>query len=400
MGKVVAMINKETLRLIREKTQVSFDYLSKKNNQDVSVIEGWEDIGSPDCLPSILQAKKLAYSLHVPFAGLYMPPHLIPIPALPNLHNKRTMPGGVAIDNSRLNLAIIDILKAREFLIETSKELNRSFTLFSLAMTGSNVKKWADFIRSELSLSIQDQYKCSSPRQYYLYLRNKVENCGVFIQCFNGVPVEEVRGLAVYYDYLPVIGLNEKDRPPAKSFSIIHELVHLMKRASMVCNDMYEVKSTDQEEVFCNAVAGEVLVPEGALRRELHSYNSTEINLATVERIANRFSVSKEVIIRRMIDVAPPIITTSQYQAVNSEIQIKLQMQKEMNEEMEKAGIKLPFGISASRNAMDTNSHQIGRIILSGYEEGLFSRNDIARYLGINEKNATDYLIEVSKWNS
>lgn len=32
MSKVLALINKETLRLIREKTQVSFDYLSRMNN--------------------------------------------------------------------------------------------------------------------------------------------------------------------------------------------------------------------------------------------------------------------------------------------------------------------------------------------------------------------------------
>lgn len=154
MSKVLALINKETLRLIREKTQVSFDYLSRMNNKNASVIQEWEDTDNPDCLPSIPQAKKLAYSLHVPFAGLYMPPHLIPIPSLPNLHNKRTMPGGTTIDNSRLNLAIIDMLTAREFLIETSKELSISHTAFSLSMKGSNIKAWAGFIRSALDLSI------------------------------------------------------------------------------------------------------------------------------------------------------------------------------------------------------------------------------------------------------
>ena len=193
MSKVLALINKETLRLIREKTQVSFDYLSRMNNKNASVIQEWEDTDNPDCLPSIPQAKKLAYSLHVPFAGLYMPPHLIPIPSLPNLHNKRTMPGGTTIDNSRLNLAIIDMLTAREFLIETSKELSISHTAFSLSMKGSNIKAWAGFIRSALDLSIKDQYKCGSPRQYYLYLRKKVENAGALIQCFSGIPVEEVQ---------------------------------------------------------------------------------------------------------------------------------------------------------------------------------------------------------------
>ena len=400
MRTVHALINKETLRLIREKTQVSFEYLSKSTGKEISVLKEWEDSNNPVSLPTILQAKDLAYSLRVPFAGLYMPPHLIPIPALPNLHYKRTVPGGVQIDNSRLNLAIIDILREREFLIHTHEELNIPKTQFSMSMMGIGIKEWATYIRSYLKLNIEDQYRFRSSRQFYLYLRKKVEDTGVFVQCFSRVPVEEVRGIAVYYDYLPIVGLNDNDRPPAKSFSIIHELVHLMKHSSMVCNDMYDTRTNDQEEVFCNAVAGEVLVPEDELRHEMAPYSNMTISLSVVEKIADRFSVSKEVVLRRMLDVVPSFISQSQYQTINEEIQLKLKKDKEQIEEMKKAGIKPPFVSSPSRDAMDKNSHQIGSVLLSGYEEGVFSRNDIARHLGIGEKNVNDYLREVSKWNS
>ena len=400
MGKVRALINKETLRLIREKTQVSFEYLSRSTGQEIAVLKEWEDAGNPTLLPTIPQAKALAYSLRVPFAGLYMPSSLIPIPSLPSLHNKRSISGGTIIDNSRLNLAIIDILREREYLIKTDEELNLRGVCFSMSTTSTDIKEWASYIRKYLQLSITDQYRCPTTRQFYLYVRKKVEDAGAFVQCFSHVPVEDARGIAIYYDYLPVIGLNDDDRFPAKSFSIIHELVHLMKRKSTVCNDMYDSRSSDQEEIFCNAVAGEVLVPEVALRHEIAPYHSLEITLAVVEQIANRFSVSKEVILRRMLDVEPPFILHSQYQAINDEIQQNLKEEKERTEELKRAGIQPPYRSSQSRDAMDKNSNHLGSVLLSGYEEGLLSRNDISRHIGISEENVNKYLSEVAKWNS
>lgn len=400
MGKVLALINKKTLRLIHEKTQVSFAYLSKANDKDISVLKEWEDDDNLFSLPTIPQAKTLAYSLRVPFAGLYMPPELIPIPALPNLHNKRTMLGGGIIDNSRLNLAIIDILRERDFLINSYKELNIQNTPFSMSMVGNGVKEWSQYIRSYLNLTIIDQYKCPTFRQFYLYLRKKVEDAGVFIQCFSRVPVEDVRGISIYYKDLPVIGLNDDDRSPAKSFSIIHELVHLMKRSSTVCNDMYGAGMSDQEEVFCNAVAGETLVPENELRNKMASFDTSVISLEIIEKVAKQFSVSKDVIIRRLLDVTPHYITKAQYETINDEIQQKLREEKEKAGEMKLAGIKTDYKRLPYRDAMDKNSNQIGRILSSGYEEGLFSRNDIARHLGISDKNVLAYLREVSKWNS
>ena len=57
-------------------------------------------------------------------------------------------------------------------------------------------------------------------------MRQKVEGKGIFVHCFTGVDVEIVRGISIFNDTTPIIGLNDNDRYPAKTFSIIHELVH------------------------------------------------------------------------------------------------------------------------------------------------------------------------------
>jgi Zn-dependent peptidase ImmA (M78 family) len=51
--------------------------------------------------------------------------------------------------------------------------------------------------------------------------------------------LEIARAIALYDDKTPIIGINEEDRPPAKTFSIVHELTHLLNgshRFAMKCS--------------------------------------------------------------------------------------------------------------------------------------------------------------------
>ena len=124
------------------------------------------------------------------------------------------------------------------------------------------------------------------------------------MHCFVDVPIETARGIAIYESSLPIIGINDEDRPPAKSFTLIHELVHLFKRESSLCNDMNSSANTAKEEIFCNAVAGELLVPAQALRIILREHQFlAPYSVNDIQKIANRFSVSREVIIRRLLDM-------------------------------------------------------------------------------------------------
>ena len=222
---------------------------------------------------------------------------------LPQMRNLRTLPDAV-VDNSALNLAISDILSARDLLLESRRALKERTVKFGMSINcpDDNVIHWAREIRNSLGIDSNVQYKCQSTRQFYLYIRNVVENAGVFVHCFTGVDTEVARGFAIYDTTMPIIGLNNDDRYPAKTFSIIHELVHLIKRSSVICNDMIDSFSAQAEEVFCNAVAGEVLVPRVNLNKQLGSYTQSEIDLDVVSSLADKFSVSKEVICRRLLD--------------------------------------------------------------------------------------------------
>ena len=144
---------------------------------------------------------------------------------IPKMYNMRTIRGNGSFDDSSLNLAIMDLLYSRELLISTKNELQESLPAFSLSIVGTDVKQWADSIRQIFKLELKDQCSLPSKRKFYLYIRNKIEKQGVFIQGFSGVDTEIARGVAIYNDIYPIIGINNDDRYPAKTFSISRRLL-------------------------------------------------------------------------------------------------------------------------------------------------------------------------------
>lgn len=391
---VYAQINKETLKFIREKKAVSYDYVARLTKYSKEKMVLWEDETS-EKYPTINQAKAIAKCYRVPFAGLYMNASDINIKHLPKIRNLRTLPDAV-IDNSALNLAICDVLCARDLLIETKIELREPLKLFELsAPSTDDVAQWAKMIRKSLGLDADVQYKLSSSRQLYLHIRNAVENAGVFVHCFTGVDTEIVRGFAIFEEQMPIIGLNNEDRYPAKSFSIIHELVHLLKRNSAVCNEMLNNASSQAEEVFCNAVAGEVLVPKLNLLKQLGSYTDEEIDFGMIDSLATKFSVSKEVVCRRLLDINK--ISYSQYSSLSNAIRVNFENERDrMKEHRRLTGQGIPRNIS--REAIDQNSSALCRTFYHGYREGVFDKQDVARYLGIKQSHIDKFMWEVAKW--
>ncbi|MBR4435666.1 MAG: ImmA/IrrE family metallo-endopeptidase [Clostridia bacterium] len=395
---VYALINKEVIPYICQRKKVSLDYLQTNAKVDASKLSKWFCMDDPS-VPTIPEAKRIAKCLHIPFAGLYMNVDDIPIKSIPAIKNFRTLDAGLMLDDSRLNIAIHDVLSERDYLISALQELERPIPTLSMPVChGDNAKAWALEIRKHFGIDIREQYKLKSSRQLYLYLRDKIERCGIFVHCFTGVPVEVVRGFSIYEQQLPMIGVNDSDRPPAKAFSLIHELVHLLKRESSVCNIMYNATAAQQEEVFCNAVAGELLVPNNALTIVLESEKYHKpYTLDDIRLIANRFSVSREVIIRRLLDTQR--IDVVEYETYASEFRQQLELEKEKQREARAAGQDDIFR-RMEYEIINRTSTAVCKTLYFGYCEDIYTKRDIAQHLGVAQKHIDKFLMEVSKWNN
>jgi len=393
-----ATINKNTLQVICSAKHVSTDFIARKVGCPKERVDRWVD-PTDDLLPTILQAKKMAKCLHVPFAGLYMQPNDVPLKRIAPLQNFRTFSGESATDDSALYVGIYDLEQAKDFYLEICKELGTPKMQFQLdaSMWNKSASVWAAMLRDVANVNLVMQFRLQSPRQFYLYVRQQVELLGVFVHCFSDVDLDTARGLAIFYPDTPIIGINADDRPPAKTFTLIHELTHILKRQSSLCNEIFSSFSQNEEEIFCNAVAGEFLVPADALKIFIEKWASLDVlTIGNIEQIAKQFSVSKEVIIRRLLDIKR--ISKTAYDAYSEEFHHLIEQEREAQRIARQEGATTGFVQPSERKAVDRTSSTLSRALYEGFREEYFSKQNVAHYLGISQSKVDSFFREVPTW--
>jgi len=171
----------------------------------------------------------------------------------------------------------------------------------------SDPEKTADIIREILNFAIPMKQKWKDNYQAFNTWRQAIEDKGVLVFLVQKVEIREMRGFSFTKAPYPAIALNRSEYPASRVFSLIHEFCHILLDESGLCDPYLEFESKTQNrqvEIFCNHVAGAVLVPSSALRvhKSVIAHNSSltwedeEIN-----QITKSFHVSKEVILRRLL---------------------------------------------------------------------------------------------------
>ncbi|GAI62600.1 unnamed protein product, partial [marine sediment metagenome] len=112
------------------------------------------------------------------------------------------------------------------------------------------------------------------------------------------------RGFSLMDLPLPVISVNRSEWPQARIFSILHEYIHLMLRQGGLCDFIEYNRALEEQrvEIFCNRVAGAVLIPKNELLNEpeiRQHIPGEEIDEYDVKRLCRRYFSSREVILRR-----------------------------------------------------------------------------------------------------
>lgn len=98
-------------------------------------------------------------------------------------------------------------------------------------------------------------------------------------------------------DYAPIIFVNHADAPGARLFTLIHELCHIWIGQSGISDG--GANSHRKEEVLCNAVAAEFLVPANEFKAMWsHEYDDWRDNLPALEA---HFHVSTWALARRAL---------------------------------------------------------------------------------------------------
>ncbi len=301
-----ALINPKILTWARARAGFSEDLLAHKANVAIEKVIAWEN-GTDK--PTFIQAQKLANAMHTPFGYFFLsePPYeklLIP--------DLRTV-GSRAIRevSPELREIVKDITLKQEWYKEYLKAQGEKDLPFVASFKSSDrVTDVVQDIKRTLNINLPIE---GSWDDYQKKIISAAENAGILVMRSGVVAnnnkrkinVNEVRGFAISDPMAPVIYINSSDAPPARLFTLIHELAHIWIGSSGI-SDITNHHS--KEESFCNQVAGEFLVPKKEFNETWNFDQAFDENLRA---IAVKFHVSTLVAAKRAFDLN--VITKEMY---------------------------------------------------------------------------------------
>jgi len=287
-------VNPAVLAWARKESGYTVSRLSQRMQVREDRFLQWEEGDRP---PTLKQVQELARIFHRPLSLFFLPnpPSITPLGA-----EYRRLPGVVpGHESPEMRLAVRQMLIRRENAINLIGELGETITEFGLqAHLSERPEAVAERLREALRIDIQTQLKWQSEWQALNAWRDAVESLGVLVFQFSKVEIEEVRGISLLRFPMPVVGINSKEIPEPKSFTLIHEVVHLMLASGKEELPAIKEGRNDEQwsfvEQFAETVTSHTMVPVAALADVIRDlgFEGDHWGLDEVRRLARRFRLS------------------------------------------------------------------------------------------------------------
>lgn len=293
-----ANINTAMLTWARQRSGYSLPAFAAKCAVSKERLIQWESGEQP---MTFNQAMLFAEKAHIPFGYLFLtapPVETLPIPDLRTQNNRAVhQPSAELLDLVKLMLQRQEWY--REYLRQQLAEPNPFVGRLSIR---SGVDTIVKDIRQALQVGLYPERGNSDG--YYRDLVNHIESLGILVMrqanlghFTRSLQVEEFRGFAITDKYAPILFINHADAPGARLFTLIHELCHIWIGQSGISDG--DARTSRKEEILCNAVAAEFLVPaEEFTQRWQPDLERWQDNLAPLEL---HFRVSRWVLARRAL---------------------------------------------------------------------------------------------------
>jgi Zn-dependent peptidase ImmA (M78 family) len=391
MSRDKAAVDPETLSFLLGNHVAGNNKLPKKSSGTWQLVSKFIDSGNK-IIPTIVETKKMAELLNVPFFTLYLKKEYFetdPLSRAKPPKNLRKLHKDIDLDQTALNLAMTEMIRARDFIISAKKDLELPQKAFSPPDAGKTrtIQSVSETITDFFDLGVDNRANLKTTQRLFLDVRSKVEREGIFVHSFSGLRVDELRGMALWDETNPMIGINANDGPCASAFHVIHELVHVLKRESSTCNVLFldsypdaDVSAFD-EDLFCNAVASEVLVPESFLRDAFSGVKPDDVSYGDVGDLSRELAVDPKLTIRRLADLK--LVSETKRDSFAKQI-------RDNDFLARKPSVQDP--VTA---AIVKNGSEFSFVLVRGHEKGYFSKEVLAGILGIHEKHVPAFAAAV-----
>lgn len=377
MANAYAKINPDNIRWARLRANLTEGMLARKLDVDEERIAAWEAGEKPI---TFKQAKKIADKTYVPFGFLFLkhtPEERLPIPDL------RTKEGEEIKRPSAELLKIIQIILARQNWFKDYLNQQGSASVpyvgkFSLSSSATDIVS-----DMKNALEIPEHPTRGSWEDYQRDLVKRIESLGILVMRHGdlghftkALSVEEFRGFAIVDKACPIIFVNQADTPSARLFTLIHELAHIWIGQSGISDG--GTNPHRKEEILCNAVAAEFLVPGDEFQKLWDKHTEWTDNLPPLEA---HFHVSQWVLARRALTLN--FISQEQYVQFTEKL-------KRLYKERESSGS--PSFYKTKRSQI---SEQFSRALIAEALSGRVLLRDASALLGMKPNQVFKFAEEL-----
>lgn len=324
-------INATILRQCREQIGLNIDEAQKKLGMPkIGEYESGEDT------PTFKQIEKLSHVYRVPqwvFLRNKLPSEYNFINILSNF--RQFGHSNHSFDDYKTRVLIAETKKLRELILEFRDDMEMPVEPFSPPDINESISKLAGSIRKWLNLKKNTKYE-------FKELRRLFENRGMFIfmtskyASWSKVEPALLRGFCVYKDTLPIIVINDSDAYKAQSFTLFHELGHLIRKESSVDDTSYLQR---EEEGWCDKLSAEILMPTDWFIEYINNVKitgETALDIINIDKIAKHFAVSSLACLVKLNQLGK--IKSSQYNEIKDHLYKRYEQVKE-KQKNEKSGV-------------------------------------------------------------
>lgn len=288
----------------RERSGVDVDELARSFPK----LSDWE---RGDRQPTLRQLERFSRATFTPFGMFFLnEPPILELP-IPDLRTKGSTGQATLSPNLLDTVAICEQRQEwyRSFLIAEEADPLDFVDSVDLKQSPSVV---ADQMRQRLGYGVAERRQYSTWEDGFQGLREKAEAAGVLVMIsgivglntHRRISVDDFRGFTLVDEYAPLVFINGTDSKAAQMFTLCHELAHVWLGQSAVSSGgagrLQREPEPSQTELWCNKVAGELLVPQELLRGGFRR----EADLPSeVRRLSREYRVSTLVILHRLYDL-------------------------------------------------------------------------------------------------
>ena len=160
-----------------------------------------------------------------------------------------------------------------------------------------------DALRRLLSIDLNDYRHQRNVSAAFDFLRDAAERQGIFVLLkgdlgshHTAIELEIFRGFSIADEMAPFIVINDRDAHAAWSFTLLHEIVHLILGQTGVSGQRAE----NEVERFCDDVASEFLLPNDESERiNIKNIGETEIIAERISEFADQRRISRAMVTYR-----------------------------------------------------------------------------------------------------